>query len=106
MGTVLNRMFRESGARVINADVVDDPQDDCYFQGDISDSRQADAFIGFAAAKMGGLDALVNAAANSRLHFAEDMSDAEWAITVQTSLYGAFYCCRAALPSMWDRLRR
>ena len=102
LGTVLNRIFRESEACVINADVIDDPQDEYYFKGDISDSLHADALIKFAAEKMGGIDALVNAAANSRLHFAEDMSDAEWAITVQTSLYGAFYCCRAALPYLKD----
>jgi 2-deoxy-D-gluconate 3-dehydrogenase len=98
LGRVIEELFPQYGATLVKADVVDAPDDPYYMKCDVRESCQAVALMEFAAGKMGGIDGLVCGAAFAKLVFAEDMSDEQWMETVETSLYGAFYCNRAAFP--------
>jgi 3-oxoacyl-[acyl-carrier protein] reductase len=46
------------------------------------------------------IDVLVNNAGTNRPTKVIDMSDEAWELVLNTTLRGAFYCCRAALPGM------
>ena len=46
------------------------------------------------------IDILVNNAGINRPTRVVDMSDEAWELVINTTLRGAFYCCRAALPGM------
>lgn len=47
-----------------------------------------------------GIDILINNAGISHIGLVQDMSDEEWTRLIQTNLSSAFYCARAAIPSM------
>lgn len=50
-----------------------------------------------------GLDVLVNNAGISYIGLLTDMTDIEWETLLSANLSSAFYCCRAAVPSMVSR---
>ncbi len=67
---------------------------------DVGCSDQAQELVGGVLARHSRLDILVNNAGTfPRKAFAE-ITDAEWEEVLRTNLYSAFYCSRAALPSM------
>lgn len=66
------------------------------FQGDISDS----AFVNEIFQEISILDVLVNNAGISYVGLLQDMSDADWDMTIATNLSSVFYTCRAAIPVM------
>jgi 3-oxoacyl-[acyl-carrier protein] reductase len=49
---------------------------------------------------MGSLDILVNNAGVGSRSYVEQMSIEEWSATLETNLFGVFYCCHEALPLM------
>ena len=52
---------------------------------------------------MGSLDILVNNAGVGSRTYVEQMSVEEWGTTLETNLFGVFYCCHEALPLMKGR---
>lgn len=66
---------------------------------DLADTQRA--LDGFS--EHGGLDVLVNNAAALRDQFLGLMSANEWRDVLETSLTGAFNCCKAALPQLMRR---
>lgn len=50
-----------------------------------------------------GVDVLVNNAGISYIGLLQDMTDPEWEDVLQSNLYSAFYCSRAAIPYMVSR---
>jgi NAD(P)-dependent dehydrogenase (short-subunit alcohol dehydrogenase family) len=77
----------EGGARPVRADVGDPPQ--------------AAAAISRAVDSLGGLDAVVNAAAvDCEWKPVGELSVESWDETIRINLSGTFYVCRAALPHL------
>src|SRR3954452_13436307 len=67
---------------------------------DVSDERQARAFIEHAYEQLGGLDALVNNAGVMLLGPIPGADTDEWRRMIDANVYGVLYCTHAALPVM------
>ncbi len=68
-----------------------------FCEGNVSKPEDVSRCIEQAVWKHGGLDLLVNnAAVIGPARFFEDTDEAAWQRTINTNLYGAFLCCRAA----------
>jgi len=70
---------------------------------DVSDERQARAFVEHAYEHLGGLDALVNNAGLMLLGPITAADTEEWRRMIDVNVYGVLYCTHAALPAMLER---
>ena len=70
---------------------------------DIADSAAVSAMVAQVLARFGRIDVLVNNAGISTSGLVTDVTDAEWDRMMGVNLSGAFYACRAVLPSMIAR---
>ena len=69
-------------------------------QADVADSAQVNKMFETVTAELGAVDVLVNNAGISHVGLLSEMNDEEWDRLIGADLRGAFYCSRAALPSM------
>lgn len=69
---------------------------------DVSDERQARAFVEHAYEQLGGLDGLINNAGVMLLGPILDAPTDEWRRMIDANLYGVLYCTHAALPVMLE----
>ncbi len=69
-------------------------------QTDVSDERQARAFVEQTYEQLGRLDALVNNAGVMLLGAVTGADTDEWRRMIDANLYGVLYCSHAALPLM------
>jgi clavulanate-9-aldehyde reductase len=67
---------------------------------DVSDERQARAFVEQAYERLGRLDALVNNAGVMLLGAVEGADTENWRRMIDVNLFGVLYCTHAALPVM------
>jgi NAD(P)-dependent dehydrogenase (short-subunit alcohol dehydrogenase family) len=68
-----------------------------FCEGDVSKPADVSGGIDKAVRDHGGLDILVNnAAVIGPARFLEDADEVAWQKTINTNLYGAYLCCRAA----------
>jgi len=75
-----------------------------FCEGDVSKPEDVSRGIDKALRGYGGLDILVNnAAVIGPARFLDDADEAAWHKTLNTNLYGAFLCCRAAGLLMRER---
>lgn len=75
-----------------------------FCEGDVSKPEDVSRGIDKALRSYGGLDILVNnAAVIGPARFLDDADEAAWHKTLNTNLYGAFLCCRAAGLVMRER---
>ncbi len=65
---------------------------------DVTDTASVETAIAEAAARMGGLDGVVNSAGVDLQSSLEDMTDAAWERLIAVNLTGPMKVCRAALP--------
>ena len=65
---------------------------------DVRDPAQCTALIETAVQEFGRIDILVNNAGVGAFGATTDVTDDAWREILETNLYGAFYCTRAALP--------
>lgn len=70
---------------------------------DVSDERQARAFVEQAYEQLGRLDALVNNAGVMLLGPIPGADTEEWRRMIDVNVYGVLYCTHAALPVMLDQ---
>ncbi|GAB3327421.1 3-oxoacyl-ACP reductase FabG [Bordetella tumulicola] len=70
---------------------------------DVCDAHQVQALADQAVAEFGSIDILVNNAGFTRDKYLTKMPEADWDAVVDTILKGAYYCTRAALPSMMEK---
>jgi NAD(P)-dependent dehydrogenase (short-subunit alcohol dehydrogenase family) len=76
-------------------------QDLFAVNADISVHDEAQAFVEFSSASLGGIDVLVN---NAGIHGAKNRIDDDdfdmeaWRSAVEVNLFGPMYVCRAAVP--------
>lgn len=69
-------------------------------QADVADSAQVNKMFETVTAELGAVEVLVNNAGVSHVGLLTEMTDEEWDRLIGADLSGAFYCSRAALPSM------
>jgi 3-oxoacyl-[acyl-carrier protein] reductase len=72
---------------------------------DVSKEDQIQALFGFAAAKLGDIDVLINNAGLGTSKSIVEMADEEWAKVIDVTLTGTFRMTRAALKIMCPRGR-
>jgi NAD(P)-dependent dehydrogenase (short-subunit alcohol dehydrogenase family) len=104
LGAAVARAFAAEGARLVLAgrdaerlETVGQP----HVVFDLADAEATQAGVDSAAELLGGLDALVHAAAvDCEWARVGDMSVETWDETIATNLSGTFYACRAALPHL------
>jgi NAD(P)-dependent dehydrogenase (short-subunit alcohol dehydrogenase family) len=70
---------------------------------DVGRCEDCRKLIHTAAEHFGGLDILVNNAGIGIMKPVDQLTPAEWDVTIQTNLSGAFYCCHEAIPIMRQR---
>lgn len=70
---------------------------------DIADAAAVKRMVGEVLARFGHVDVLVNNAGISASGLVTDVTDADWERMMAVNLSGAFYTCRAVLPSMIAR---
>jgi pteridine reductase len=69
--------------------------------GDVSDAAEARALVERAAGQLGGLDLLVNAAAEGfRPRAVEEVTEAEWDAAFGATAKGSFFVTQAAVPHL------
>src|SRR5690348_14888652 len=69
---------------------------------DVSDERQARAFVEHAYEQLGGLDGLVNNAGVMLLGPIPNAPTEEWRRMIDANVYGVLYCTHAALPVLLE----
>ena len=70
---------------------------------DVGDYNSVRSMFSSLRSSMGSLDILVNNAGVGSRTYVEHMSVEEWSTTLETNLFGVFYCCHEALPLMKGR---
>ena len=100
IGLAIGRAFEAVGDRIVGV-ALEPLRDKAFIAGLVHDCATAEgaaAAVSEAADLLGGLDVLVPAAAVMPVAPATQTSDAQWHAALDTTLSGAFYLCRAALP--------
>jgi 2-hydroxycyclohexanecarboxyl-CoA dehydrogenase len=92
----------EAGARVAREANAAGPGRAIYLRCDISDRAAVVAAFAQAASELGGLSALVNTAAVERRAPAEEISDADWDLTMNVNLRGTFITNQAIFPYLCE----
>lgn len=108
MGAETVRLFSQSGANVIIADMNADLAQttasaigvSAPVVGNVADSAYCDAVVQIAVARFGRLDVVVNAAGTILRASANDTSDEAWRRVMSVNCDGLFYMCRAAVRQM------
>jgi len=117
IGAQIARTFHEAGATVVlnhpaigttgdDADAIAAglnairPESAHVIPADVADPLQVGSMMGAIAARIGGLDFLVNNAAIIRDRTVSKMSLEEWDAVMDVNLSGVFYCCKYALEIM------
>jgi 3-oxoacyl-[acyl-carrier protein] reductase len=70
---------------------------------DIRKESDVQAMVEAGRAAFGGIDVLVNNAGLVKDRSLVKMDEADWNLVLDVTLKGAFHCCRAVLPSMYER---
>ena len=99
--------LRDAGASVVAEDIdpaVRELEEDgvVALVGDVAETDVAEQAVATAHGRFGGLDVLVNNAANFLLKGILDTTDDEWDGLMRSNVRGVFVHARAALPSLLD----
>jgi NAD(P)-dependent dehydrogenase (short-subunit alcohol dehydrogenase family) len=102
--------LRDAGAAVVAEDIDPGVQDlagdderVAALVGDVADAAVAERAVAIARERFGGLDLLVNNAAQFLLKSILDTTDEEWDRLMRSNVRGAFVHARAALPALAER---
>lgn len=100
IGRAIGSRFAEEGAQVALLDRVPIAGAAIAIQCDLLDQAGIAPAVADAAARMGGLDGVVNCAGADLMQSLEDMSPAAWQRIIDVNLTAPMLVCRAALPAM------
>ncbi len=115
IGFACAQAMAQEGARIvitdINADAVQAATSRLTDAGhqavgvvaDVCDPQQVQNLADRAVSEFGSIDILVNNAGFTRDKYLTKMPEADWDAVVDTILKGAYYCTKAALPSMMEK---
>jgi NAD(P)-dependent dehydrogenase (short-subunit alcohol dehydrogenase family) len=73
------------------------------FACDVRDYGQVKQLIDHAVKELGGLDILINNAGIGMFETVAETSPEDFRAVLETNLFGVFYCCHEAIPSMKKR---
>ena len=109
-------MFARHGARVFGCDISEPGAQETLQTAeaeglevqslhpcDLTREEDVARFVDWAAAEGGGVDIVVNAAATAVFAWIEDMTLAQWRLTLAAELDSVFLMCRAAWPHLKSR---
>jgi len=95
-------------AEAVAAEIAEGGAQALVLQADVRDGAAVKAMVGRVVGELGGLEILVNNAGVVADQFLAFMTDEQFNAVVETSLWGTFHCCRAALRTMmrskWGRI--
>ncbi len=113
IGQAIARAMAREGARVIITDAHGERARDVAeeigneygteslgFRCDVTSREEVESAVTGTLAKFGRIDCLINNAGTNRPSQIVDITDDSWDLVINTSLRGAFFCCRAVLPAM------
>jgi NAD(P)-dependent dehydrogenase (short-subunit alcohol dehydrogenase family) len=113
IGAAIVAEFARQGARVAFFDVQDEPARHLidslkaeaavaplYFPCDLTDVDALKASVSDALASLGGVDVLVNNAANDQRHKMEELTEEYWNASMAVNLRPQFFTIQAVLPAM------
>lgn len=115
LGRATAILFAREGAKVIVADsapeagldterhIRDAGGEAAFVPTDVRRLEDAEALAREALRLHGSIDVLVSNAGAAPWGFAQDLDEETWRLAIDTSLGGAFHCCRAVLPAMIER---
>ena len=72
-------------------------------QCDVTSREEVEEVVHATLERFGRIDILFNNAGTNRPSHVVDIPDEVWELVINTSLRGAFYCCRAVLPTMMNQ---
>jgi NAD(P)-dependent dehydrogenase (short-subunit alcohol dehydrogenase family) len=115
IGRAIALTFAQEGARVVLADIVNEPLEggettldlilrsggEAFFErADVGQWEQVDRLIGAAVARYGRLDIMVNNAAISSATALLETTEAQWENVMRVNLTGIFHGCKRAIQQM------
>jgi 3-oxoacyl-[acyl-carrier protein] reductase len=104
----INYREREAGAREVVAAVHRIGPRAIAVRADVSSGDAVRAMMGHLQAELGGVDILVNNAGVAIIRGVDDLTEAEFDLTIAVNLKSAFLCTQAVLPGMrargWGRI--
>lgn len=115
IGRAIAILFAQEGAKVVVADIIDDPKEGglpteqeianaggiaMRIQCDISSWDSVDVMISDTVKAWGALDIMVNNAAHWTTTRLTDTSPAQWRAVQAVNADGYFYCCKRAVQQM------
>ena len=95
IGAAIASRFREEGAAVLTADVVDGD-----LECDVRSRASVEACIDAVVGRLGGIDALVLNAARPVVGAVHELDEAEWDDGLATNLKSIYLCAKAAWPHL------
>ena len=102
IGLATARAFADAGAQVVGLDIAAAPDDVDCIEADLADFTSVENSVGEAAARLGGIDCLVNSAGVEYDAMLEDLDIAAFDKMVAINLRGPVLVTRAALPYVSD----
>ncbi len=115
IGRAIARRFAAEGARVVIADITQDPKEGGaptldlieqdggradFIETDVADWDAVDALVSAVAARHGRLDVMVNNAATYSSQRLTETGGADWSRVMGVNLTGVFYGCKRAVQQM------
>ncbi len=113
IGASIVEHFARQGARVAFLDIEDGAAEQLiaalkvrvesapiYFRCDLTDIGALQSAVREAVASLGGVDVLVNNAANDQRHKVEDVTPEYWDASIAVNLRAQFFMIQAVLPAM------
>jgi NAD(P)-dependent dehydrogenase (short-subunit alcohol dehydrogenase family) len=100
LGAAIARAVAADGGTPVVLDLNAPAEDWDHEQVDLSDARAAEAAVGRAVERHGGLDAVVTAAGTDACGKLEDVPGAAWDRVIAVNLTGTAAIVRAALPAL------
>ncbi len=105
IGAAIARLFVAEGAQVAGVDRNEEGMLSWFQAGqgivlktDITDEKSVNDAVSRAAAALGGIDGLINAAGVSNTDLLRDVTMDDWRRVIDINLTGTFQVCRACLP--------
>jgi 3-oxoacyl-[acyl-carrier protein] reductase len=102
IGLATARAFADAGAQVVGLDIAAAPDDVDCIETDLADFTSVENSVGEAAARLGGIDCLVNSAGVEYDAMLEDLDIAAFDKMIAINLRGPVLVTRAALPYVSD----
>jgi 3-oxoacyl-[acyl-carrier protein] reductase len=102
IGLATARAFADAGAQVVGLDIAAAPDDVDCIEADLADFTSVENSVGEAAARLGGIDCLVNSAGVEYDAMLEDLDIAAFDKMIAINLRGPVLVTRAALPYVSD----